>query len=72
MADQSAESGEIVEKRKHSRIGEILFDTLVMILVAAATYAFFRVTLVRPENQEVNNPSVMNKLPTSEETKDAE
>ncbi|MBR5389124.1 hypothetical protein IK146_01005 [Candidatus Saccharibacteria bacterium] len=72
MADQPTEPGEIIEKRKHSRAGEILFDTLVMILVAAATYAFFRVTLVSPENQEVNNPSVMNKLPASEETRDTD
>ncbi len=63
MANQPTQSGEIKEERKHSRLANILFDALVMIVVAAATFAFFRLTLLRPENQEINNPNVVNKIP---------
>ena len=68
MADQPAQSGEIKEERKHSRLASILFDTLVMIIVAVATFVFFRLTLLKPENREINNPNVVNKVPTSEVT----
>ena len=70
MVDQPTQSGEVKKERKHSRLAGIIFDTLVMIIVAIATFVFFRLTLLRPENREINNPNVVNKLPVSETTEE--
>ena len=64
MVYQPAQSSEVVEKSKGKRAIEIVFDVVVMVLVAAATFVFFRLTLIKPENREENNPSVVNKLMT--------
>ena len=64
MVHQSTESGEIEKPRKHSKIRDILVDALVMILVAIATFAFLRLTIIKPENQEINNPSVIKDIPS--------
>ena len=66
MVDQPTQSGEVKEKRKHSRLAGIIFDALVMIIVAIITFVFFRLTLLRPENREINNPNAVNKIPASE------
>ena len=66
MVYQPTESGEIKKPRKHSRIKNILFDALVMILVAIATFAFLRLTIIKPENREINNPSVIKTIPSSD------
>ncbi|MBR3319835.1 hypothetical protein IKG20_00830 [Candidatus Saccharibacteria bacterium] len=66
MVYRPTQPGE-VEERKQSRVVQILIDILTLVLVAGATYAFFRLTLIRPENQEVNNPEVVNKAPAIED-----
>ena len=66
MVDQPTQSGEVKEKRKQSRLAGIIFDALVMIIVAIITFVFFRLTLLRPENREINNPNAVNKIPASE------
>ncbi|MBR3319611.1 hypothetical protein IKG06_03880 [Candidatus Saccharibacteria bacterium] len=63
MVHQPTESGEINKPSKSSKIRSILLDTLVMILVAIATFAFLRLTIIKPENREVNNPSVIKTIP---------
>lgn len=67
MVYQPAQPGEIKKKHKRSRAIQILLDFLTLVLVAGATYAIFRLTTVKPENQEVNNPDVVNKVPVEEE-----
>ena len=67
MVYQPAQPSEIKKKHKRSRVVQILLDVLTLVLVAGATYAIFRLTSVAPENQESNNPEVMNKVPTEEE-----
>ena len=67
MVYQPAQPSEIKKKHKHSRVVQILLDVLTLVLVAGATYAIFRLTSVAPENQESNNPEVVNKVPTEEE-----
>ena len=71
MVYRPTQPGE-VEERKQSRVVQILIDILTLVLVAGATYAFFRLTLIRPENQEVNNPEVVNKAPAVEDTEKKE
>ena len=66
MVYQPTQSGE-VEKTKGRRALEIAFDVIVMVLVAAATFVFFRLTIIKPENREENNPAVVNKLMTENE-----
>ena len=67
MVYQPAQPSEVKKKHERSRIVQILLDVLTLILVAGATYAIFKLTAVRPENQEANNPSVVAKTPTVEE-----
>ena len=67
MVYQPAQPGEIV-KTKGKRAIEIVFDVIIMVLVAAATFVFFRLTLIKPENREENNPAVVNKLMTENES----
>lgn len=72
MVHQPTESSEINKPRKSGKIRSILFDTLVMILVAIATFAFLRLTIIRPENREVNNPSVIKTIPTGNNDSDSQ
>lgn len=66
MVYQQTQPGEIKE-RKHGRVFNAFIDILVMLLVAGATFALFRLTIIRPENREKNNPDVVNKVPTDDE-----
>lgn len=67
MVYQPTQPSEIKKKHKRSRVAQVLLDVLTLILVAGATYAIFRLTAVAPENQEQNNPDVVNKVPVEEE-----
>lgn len=69
MVYQQTQPSEVKPKRRFGKFFEILFDILVMAAVAGATYALFRFTIVKPENQEQNNPEVINKVPTDEGSK---
>ena len=70
MVHQPSQSGEIDEAPKRGKLASILFDAFVMIIVAIATFSFFRLTLLKPENREINNPSVVNKPTFSEKTEE--
>ena len=72
MVYQPTESGEIEKPHKSSKIKEILFDALVMILVAIATFAFLRLTIIKPENQEANNPSVIKTIPSGDDNNNSQ
>jgi hypothetical protein len=65
MVHQPTESGEIEKPHKHSKVRDVLVDALVMILVAIATFAFLRLTIIKPENREINNPSVIKDIPSA-------
>ena len=68
MVYQPTQPSEVAKKKhKRSRAVQLLLDALTLVLVAGATYAVFRLTSVAPENQESNNPEVVNKVPTEEE-----
>lgn len=58
-------------KKKNKKLQTFL-DVMVVLLVAGATYAMFKLTNVAPENQEVNNPSVVADEPTDEEPEEEE
>ena len=70
MVHQPTESGEIEKPRKHSKVRDILVDALVMILVAIATFAFLRLTIIKPENREINTPSVIKTVPSGDDSND--
>lgn len=55
------------EKKKKNKALQTFLDVVVILLVAGATYAMFKLTNVKPENQEVNNPSVVAQTPEKEE-----
>ena len=62
MVYQPAQPSEVKKKHKRSRVVQIILDALTLILVAGATYAIFWLTTVKPENQEANDPTVVNKV----------
>lgn len=47
------------KRAKKNKKVQTLLDVIVVVLVAGATYAMFKLTNVAPENQEINNPSVV-------------
>ena len=55
------------KKRKKSKGLQTFLDLIVVLLVAGATYAMFKLTNVKPENQEINNPTVAQTSEPSEE-----
>lgn len=69
MVYQPAQPSEI-KKHKRSRAVQLLLDVFTLVLVAGATYAIFKLTTVKPENQEANNPEVVNKVPVEEEAEE--
>ncbi|MBQ1528529.1 hypothetical protein IIZ77_02700 [Candidatus Saccharibacteria bacterium] len=70
MVYQPAQPSKIEKKHKRSKVMQLILDVLTLVLVAGATYAIFRLTSVKPENQEKNNPEVMNKVTVDEEDED--
>lgn len=54
-------------KQKKKGKMPLVLDILSIILVAGATYAIFRLTAVKPENREENNPAVVSDLPSDED-----
>ncbi|MBQ6320725.1 serine hydrolase [Candidatus Saccharibacteria bacterium] len=54
-------------RRKKNKKLQTFLDIVVVLLVAGATYAMFKLTNVAPENQEINNPSVVADKPKEEE-----
>jgi len=47
------------KQKKKNKAFQTFLDVVVVLLVAGATYAMFKLTNVAPENQEINNPSVI-------------
>ncbi|MBQ7802542.1 serine hydrolase [Candidatus Saccharibacteria bacterium] len=60
------------KQHKKSKTFQTILDIVVIILVAGATYAMFKLTNVKPENQEVNNPSVVSSVSDEEPEAPAE
>ncbi len=54
MVYQPTQSSEIT-KPKHKKVFYVFSDLLVLLIVAAATFFFLRLTFIRPENREHNN-----------------
>lgn len=67
MVYQPTQPSKIEKKHKRSKAVQVLLDVLTLMLVAGATYAIFRLTAVRPENRENNNPDVVNKVQIDED-----
>lgn len=67
MVYQPTQPGKIEKKHKRSKTLQLILDVLTLVLVAGATYAIFRLTSVKPENQEKNNPEVINKVTIDED-----
>lgn len=59
-------------RRKKNKKLQTLLDIVVVLLVAGATYAMFKLTNVAPENQEINNPSVVANEPEEPEEPEEE
>lgn len=72
MVYRSAQPGEIKKKHKRSKVVQLILDVLTLLLVAGATYAVFKLTAVRPENRETNNPEVVNKTLTDDDKEDSQ
>ncbi len=47
------------EIKERSRFVQLLLDILTLAIVAGATYDVFKLTMVKPENQDVNNHDVV-------------
>ena len=67
MVYQPTQPGKIEKKHKRSKTVQLLLDVLTLVLVAGATYAIFRLTSVKPENRESNNPEVVSKVQIDED-----
>lgn len=67
MVYQPTQSSQIEKKHKRSKAMQLVLDVLTLVLVAGATYAIFRLTAVKPENQEKNNPEVISKVPSEDD-----
>lgn len=57
----------VEKKHKRSKAVQAVLDVLTLVLVAGATYAIFRLTIVKPENRESNNPEVVSKVQVDDE-----
>ena len=66
MVYQPTQPGTINKKHKRSKTVQILLDALTLLLVAGATYAIFRLTAVKTDD-EVSETAVVSKVPTDEE-----
>lgn len=67
MVYQPAQPSKIEKKHKRSKAVQLTLDILTMLFTAGAVYAIFRLTNVKPENRESNNPEVVNKVQIDEE-----
>ena len=67
MVYQPTQPSKIEKKHALSKTVQLILDVLTLVLVAGATYAIFRLTSVKPENQEKNNPEVISKVTIDEE-----
>ena len=73
MVYQPTEPSKIAGRRKRSGALKAALDAVVLMLVAGATYGVFKLTMVRPENRESNNPKVVAKtLTEADEDEEAE
>lgn len=70
MVYQPTQPSKVEKKHKRSKVVQVVLDILTLVLVAGATYAIFRLTAVKPENRENNNPEVISKVPTDEDEED--
>lgn len=57
---------------ERSKTIKTVLDVLIVVAVAIATFALFKLTTVKPENQEVNNPDVITKIPEPEDETETE